>query len=90
MNALKQVMASNPDRITKFYHSTNALLAINRVALSAADQGRIQQVECDEAEFVLTTFRQERQGYPELEAYHAIEVDGAKILAVYRKTPMGK
>jgi hypothetical protein len=85
LEALRFVMIHNPDRQIKIYHSDNALLAINRVVLSSEDQARILQVEFDDAEFVLTNFRQVRQGYPDLEDYYSIEVDGAKILGVYRK-----
>ncbi len=88
--ALEYVLENDPKNPVKIYHGKNALLAINRQILSAADQARIQQVDFDEAEYVFTNFRQERAGYPALPEYFSIKVDGAEILCVYRKPPKTK
>lgn len=84
--ALEHLMATDPANPIRIYHSDNALLAINRQILPPAEQARIQQVEAfDEADYILTNFRQVRTGYPGLPEYFSIKVDGEKILSVYRR-----
>jgi hypothetical protein len=85
--ALETIMKRNPDRPVKIYHGGDGLLAINRQVLPPADEARIQSVELDAAEFVLTTFRQRREGYPGLMEYFSVKVDDTAIVSVYRKQP---
>lgn len=87
--ALEHVVRNNPEGPIKIYRG-DSLLVINRWILFPADEARIQAVGFDEAEYVFTSFRQRREGYPGLTEYFSVKVDGAEIMCVYRKQPSVK
>lgn len=88
LEALQHLVSIHPTGLLKIYHGQNTLLAINRHGLPPADRDRIRSVELDEAEYVLTTYRTARNGFPDLEEIYSVEAEGAKIATLYRKTPM--
>lgn len=89
-NALEHLLASDPSDSIAVYRNTDSLLAINWYILPSAGQQRIKQVGYDEAKYILTTYRGARGGYPTLEEYFSIKVDGVNILGIYRKAPAVK
>ncbi len=84
IEGLRHLVKTHPTGPIKIYHGQHSLLAINRLVLPEADQARIEQVEFEDADFVLTIYRTHRQGFPELEEIYSVERDGAKIMSVYR------
>lgn len=88
--ALEHLVASDRNSSIPVYRGTDALLAINGYVLPPADQQRVKQVDYDEAKYILTTYREARDGYPTLEECFSIKVEGVNILCVYRKEPVVK
>ncbi|WP_221031057.1 phospholipid carrier-dependent glycosyltransferase [Actomonas aquatica] len=87
LEALRHLVATQPDGPLRIYHGQNAMLAINRTMLADADHHRIQQVEYDAAEWVFSNYRQRRHGYPDLAEYYSLIIDDAKVITIYRKDP---
>lgn len=83
--ALEHLVAYDRSPALKVYRGHNALLAINRQMLPPADDRRIVSTELADAQYVLTTFRPDRAGYPELPIFYRIQIDGADLVCVYRR-----
>ncbi len=83
IEGLKFLVAHQPEGPLRIFHGGYGLLVINRHVLSPADRARIESVDFEEADYVLTIFRTARQGFPHLHEIYAVERDGAKIMAVY-------
>lgn len=84
-NALAYVVDHDPDKIIRVYDAMRVLPLINTLMLAPADRGRVHLVELREAEYVFTTFRGRKEGYPSLKEYFSIKVGGAEIVSVYKQ-----
>lgn len=60
---------------------------LNSHILEPRQRARLQYVSADKADYFLTEYRWKPEGYPDLEEFHSITVEGEKILTIYRLKP---
>lgn len=57
---------------------------LNAGLIPARDRERLKYASLEEADYFLTEYRWKPDGYPGLEEFHSITVEGEKILTIYR------
>ncbi len=89
---LEFILASDPRPVVKVAVA-NLAGGFNASILPAGERRRLRFVDVADADYFVSNFRWHPRDYPYPEEIHAIEVDGEKILAVYRvraRTPGGE
>ena len=87
LHALEYLVRKNPAGPLRIYDPVKSLPLVNMWMLTPADRDRIEIVDFNEADFVLTNFRILKEGYPALSEYFTIKVEGEPIVCIYTRRP---